>query len=493
MKITKDLYQGSLALLTDFYQLTMAYAYWKSGKAEEEAVFNLFFRKNPFQGGYTVAAGLDYIIDFCKNFKFDKEDLDYLGDMKNTDGNPTFESDFIAYLKTMEFSCDIEAVEEGTVVFPHMPLVKVKGPLLQCQLLETPLLNIINFQTLIATKASRISYAAQGDAVLEFGLRRAQGIDGALAASRASYIGGCSSTSNVMAGKLFGIPVSGTHAHSWIMSFSSELEAFKAYADAFPDKCIFLVDTYDTINGVKNAIEVGKLLREKGKEMVGIRIDSGDLAYYSNIAREMMDEAGFPNAKIVASNDLDEQIITSLKIQEASIDIWGVGTKLVTAYDQPALGAVYKLSAIKNRAGEWEPKVKVSQQSIKINIPGIHNTVRFSKNGKAIADMIYLQSQDMTESQFTIIDPVDPTKRKKINTLGLDKEYLLKPIFKKGQKVYKSPDIHQIKKNAERNLNLFDKALKRFVNPHIYPVGLEISLFDLRTQLVFKMKDYDRE
>jgi nicotinate phosphoribosyltransferase len=491
MKITKDLYQGSLALLTDFYQLTMAYAYWKSGKAEEEAVFNLFFRKNPFQGGYALAAGLDYIIDFCKNFKFDEDDLDYLREMKNADGTFTFEPDFIKYLKEMDFSCDMESVEEGTVVFPHMPLIKVKGPLLQCQLLETPLLNIMNFQTLIATKAARISYAAQGDPVLEFGLRRAQGIDGALAASRASYIGGCSSTSNVMAGKLFGIPVSGTHAHSWIMSFASELEAFKAYADAFPDKCIFLVDTYDTIQGVKNAIEVGKLLREKGKEMVGIRIDSGDLAYYSNVARQMMDEAGFPNAKIVASNDLDEQIITSLKIQEASIDIWGVGTKLVTAYDQPALGAVYKLSAIKNKGGYWEPKVKVSQQSIKINIPGIHNTVRFSKEGKAIADMIYLEEKDMTENQFTIIDPVDPTKRKKINAFGLEKEYLLKPVFKRGKKIYESPDIHQIKKNAERNLNQFDKAHKRFVNPHVFPVGLEESLYELRTQLVFKMKDYE--
>ena len=491
MKITKDLYQGSLALLTDFYQLTMAYAYWKSGKAEEEAVFNLFFRKNPFQGGYALAAGLDYIIDFCKNFKFDEDDLDYLREMKNADGSPTFEPDFIKYLKEMDFSCDMESVEEGTIVFPHMPLIKVKGPLLQCQLLETPLLNIMNFQTLIATKAARISYAAQGDAVLEFGLRRAQGIDGALAASRASYIGGCSSTSNVMAGKLFGIPVSGTHAHSWIMSFASELEAFKAYADAFPDKCIFLVDTYDTIQGVKNAIEVGKLLREKGKEMIGIRIDSGDLAYYSNVARQMMDEAGFPNAKIVASNDLDEQIITSLKIQEASIDIWGVGTKLVTAYDQPALGAVYKLSAIKNRGGKWEPKVKVSQQSIKINIPGIHNTVRFTKEGKAIADMIYLEGKNMTENHFTIIDPVDPTKRKKINALGLEKENLLKPIFKKGKKIYVSPDIHQIKKNAQRNLAQFDKAHKRFVNPHVYPVGLEESLNELRTQLVFKMKDYD--
>ena len=491
MKITKDLYQGSLALLTDFYQLTMAYAYWKSGKAEEEAVFNLFFRKNPFQGGYTVAAGLDYIIDFCRNFKFDEDDLRYLREMQNIDGSPTFESAFIAYLEDMTFSCDVDAVEEGTVVFPHLPLIRVRGPLIQCQLLETPLLNIINFQTLIATKASRIVSAANGDSVLEFGLRRAQGIDGALAASRAAYIGGCASTSNVMAGKLFGIPVSGTHAHSWIMSFESEFEAFKAYAEAFPDKCVFLVDTYDTIHGVKNAIEVGKILRNKGKEMIGIRIDSGDLAYYSNIAREMLDAAGFPDAKIIASNDLDEQIITSLKMQEASVNVWGVGTKLVTAYDQPALGAVYKLVAIKTEKGEWEPKVKVSQQSIKINTPGIQNAIRYSKNGKAIADMIYLEGQDLSKFQFVIIDPVDPTKRKKIDTNGLDQEILLKPIFIKGHKVYERKDIHQIKENAERNLRLFDKAHKRFVNPHIYPVGLEEKLYDLRTQLVFKMKNYD--
>lgn len=323
MKITKDLYQGSLALLADFYQLTMAYAYWKSGKAEQEAVFNLFFRKHPFQSGFTIAAGLEYVIDFCNNFTFNEDDLSYLGNMKNSDGSPVFVSDFLEYLKEMKFSCDIDAVEEGTVVFPHTPMIRVKGPLIQCQLLETALLNIINFQTLIATKAARVVLAAKGDSVLEFGLRRAQGIDGALAASRASYIGGCSATSNVMAGKLFGIPVSGTHAHSWIMSFDTELEAFKAYADAFPEKCIFLVDTYDTVNGIRNAIEVGKILREKGKEMLGIRIDSGDLAYFSNIAREMLDEAGFPEAKVVASNDLDEHIITSLKIQEASISVWG--------------------------------------------------------------------------------------------------------------------------------------------------------------------------
>lgn len=491
MKITQDLYQGSLALLTDFYQLTMAYAYWKSGKAEEEAVFNLFFRKNPFQGGFTVAAGLDYIIDYCRNFKFGQDDLDYLKSMKNADGSLTFEPAFLEYLAKMEFSCDLEAVEEGTAVFPHMPILKIKGPLIQCQLLETPMLNIINFQTLIATKAARIVYAAKGDSVLEFGLRRAQGIDGALAASRAAFIGGCTSTSNVMAGKLFGIPVSGTHAHSWIMSFDSELEAFKAYAEAFPDKCVFLVDTYDTIKGVKHAIEVGKILREKGKEMLGVRIDSGDLAYYSNIAREMLDEAGFPDAKIVASNDLDEQIITSLKIQEASINVWGVGTKLVTAFDQPALGAVYKLAAIKNKEGVWEPKVKVSQQSIKINVPGNQKVVRFSKNGKALADMIYLKEENLDKSQFTIIDPVDPTKRKKISTDGLDKEELLKPIFEKGTKVYERPDIHQIRKNTARNLSQFDKAHKRLVNPHVYPVGLEEGLYELRTQLVFKMKDYD--
>lgn len=493
MKITKDLYQGSLALLTDFYQLTMAYAYWKSGKSEEEAVFNLFFRKHPFQGGYTLAAGLDYVIDFCRNFRFGADDLQYLRGMKNTDGSATFEPAFLDYLERMEFSCDIEAVEEGTVVFPHLPIVRVKGPLLQCQLLETPLLNIINFQTLIATKAARIVNAAQGDSVLEFGLRRAQGIDGALAASRAAFIGGCSATSNVMAGKLFGIPVSGTHAHSWIMSFDSELEAFKAYAAAFPDKCVFLVDTYDTINGVKNAIEVGKVLREKGKEMIGIRIDSGDLAYYSNIAREMLDAAGFSDAKIVASNDLDEQIITSLKMQESSINVWGVGTKLVTAYDQPALGAVYKLAAIRNKDGIWEPKVKVSQQSIKINVPGIQNAIRYSKNGKAAADMIFLEGESLIGNSFTIIDPVDPTKRKKINANGLEQEVLLKPIFKNGVKVYERPDIHQIKKNAERNLSQFDKAHKRLINPHIYPVGLEESLYDLRTQLVFKMKNYDGE
>jgi nicotinate phosphoribosyltransferase len=493
MKITKDLYQSNLVLLTDFYQLTMAYAYWKAGKGEQEAVFNLFFRKHPFEGGFTLAAGLDYVVDFCKNFKFENADLEYLEVMKNKDGSPIFEPDFLNYLQKLEFTCDIDAVEEGTVVFPNAPLVRVRGPLIQCQLLETPLLNIINFQTLIATKAARINVAAQGEPVLEFGLRRAQGIDGALAASRAAYIGGCTSTSNVMAGKLFGIPVSGTHAHSWIMSFETELEAFEAYADAFPDQCIFLVDTYDTLNGVKNAIKVGEILRSKGKEMVGIRIDSGDLAYFSSKARQMLDEAGFPDAKIVASNDLDEHIIASLKSQEADINVWGVGTKLVTAYDQPALGAVYKLSAIKNAQGEWEPKVKVSQQSLKINIPGIHNTKRYFSKGKAVADMIFLENQEIDPKGVVIIDPVDATRRKRLMPAFYQEEILLKPIFQKGKKIYNLPSLKEIRDRAANQLQSLDKTHMRLVNPHLYPVGLEENLHHLRMELVLKAKKFENE
>ena len=493
MKITKDLYQGSLALLTDFYQLTMAYAYWKSGKAEQEAVFNLFFRKHPFQGGFTLAAGLDYVIDYCKNFKFGKEDIHYLSEMKDKEGERMFDPGFLDYLSNMKFTCDIDAVEEGTVVFPNAPMIRVKGPLIQCQLLETPLLNIFNFQTLIATKAARINLAAKGEPVLEFGLRRAQGIDGVLAASRASFIEGCTSTSNVMAGKLFGIPVSGTHAHSWIMSFETELEAFEAYADAFPDQCIFLVDTYDTLNGVKNAIKVGEALRSRGKEMVGIRIDSGDLAYYSNKAREMLDEAGFPDAKIVASNDLDEHIITSLKGQEASINVWGVGTKLVTAFDQPALGAVYKLSAIRIENGTYVPKIKISQQSLKINVPGFHNVKRYYSKGMAVADMIYLEDQEINPKGIVIIDPIDSTRRKRIMPYFYQEEILLKPIFREGKQVYSSPDLSAIRNRAASQLESLDKTHKRMVNPHLYPVGLEENLHHLRTELVLKAQKLDQK
>ena len=340
MRLTRDLYRPSLALLTDFYQLTMAYAYWKNGLAERKSVFHLFFRSNPFEGGYAISCGLEYILDYLENFTFSRDDLDYLSTLKSKADDPMFEAGFLDYLSGMKFSCDIDAMPEGTVVFPHEPMLRVEGPVIQCQLLETPLLNMINFQTLIATKSARINQSAKGEPVLEFGLRRAQGIDGALSASRAAFIGGCSSTSNVLAGKLFDIPVSGTHAHSWIMTFDSELEAFKAYAHALPDNCIFLVDTYDSLEGVRNAIEVGKILREKGKKMAGIRIDSGDLAYISQEARVLLDKAGFGEADIVASNNLDEKLVRSLKNQEARITMWGIGTRLATAYDQPALGGV---------------------------------------------------------------------------------------------------------------------------------------------------------
>ncbi|MDA1229657.1 MAG: nicotinate phosphoribosyltransferase, partial [Planctomycetota bacterium] len=349
----KESESPSLSLLTDLYQLTMAYGYWQQGKAEQQAVFHLFFRSNPFKGGFVIAAGLEPALEFIRPFRFKPDDVAFLATITGNDNQPLFEPAFLEYLGQLELTLDIDAIPEGTVVFPHAPLLRVRGPILQCQLLETALLNIINFQSLIATKAARIVMAAQSDPVLEFGLRRAQGIDGALAASRAAYIGGCAATSNVLAGKRFGIPVKGTHAHSWVMSFDTELESFSAYAEAMPNNCVFLVDTYDTLEGIRNAITVGNRLRDSGHSMVGIRLDSGDLAWLSIEARKLLDAGGFQDAAIVASNDLDERLIASLKQQGATIGVWGVGTKLVTAYDQPALGGVYKLGAMMDAAGEW--------------------------------------------------------------------------------------------------------------------------------------------
>ncbi|MBT34458.1 MAG: nicotinate phosphoribosyltransferase [Thalassobius sp.] len=487
MHLNKDLYKSSLALLTDLYQITMAYGYWKSGTTEKEAVFNLYFRKNPFQGGYAIACGLDYVIDYLESFRFDKSDLDYLATIKGNDGNQLFDNEFLDYLAGMRFSCDIDAVPEGTVIFPNEPLVRIKGPLFQCQMIETPLLNIINFQTLVATKASRLHIAAKGDPVLEFGMRRAQGIDGSLAASRAAYIGGCSATSNVLAGKLFGIPVKGTHAHSWIMSFDSEEEAFDRYAEAMPNNCIFLVDTYNTIEGIKKAIETGKKLRAKGFEMAGIRLDSGDLAYLSIEARKLLDEAGFPKAAVVASNDLDEHIIASLKNQQdAKVNVWGVGTKLATAYDQPALGGVYKISAIRNDNGEWDYKVKISEQAIKTSNPGIQQVKRYYNNGEMIADMIFNEA-NKPDGEPIIIDPMDATRRKKIPDGTTCKE-LLVPVFKKGENIYEKPQINEIKEFVQQELRTLHRSIKRFANPHQYPVGLEKSLFDLKNELILKFR-----
>ncbi|HAI75527.1 MAG TPA: nicotinate phosphoribosyltransferase [Microscillaceae bacterium] len=486
MHLTSTLYRASLSLLTDLYQLTMAYGYWKAGMAEKEAVFHLFFRKHPFKGGFTIACGLDYAIDFIRNFQFDASDIAYLGSLQGNDGKPLFEQAFLDYLAQLRFTGDVEAIPEGTIVFPQEPLVRIQGPIAQCQLLETALLNIINFQSLIATKAARMHIATQGEPVLEFGLRRAQGIDGALAASRAAYIGGCSATSNVLAGKLFGIPVKGTHAHSWVMSFDTEMEAFETYAQHLPNNCVFLVDTYDTLEGVKNAVEVGKRLRAKGFEMMGIRLDSGDLAYLSVEARKILDENGFPEAQIVASNDLDEEIVVSLKDQKAQINVWGIGTKLVTAYDQPALGGVYKIAAIRNSQGQWVYKVKLSEQAVKVSNPGILQVRRFTEQGQFVADMIY-NTEEANLGKPTIVDPMDLTRRKTISPQASFQD-LLQPIFRQGQLVYALPDIHQIRAKAQQELQGFHAGIKRFVNPHSYPVGLEETLYDYKTALILRLR-----
>lgn len=479
-----------LSLLTDFYQLTMAYGYWKSGKGDDQAVFHLFFRKHPFHGGYTITAGLGYVIDYLQNLRFTKEDLAYLAAQRNASGAPLFETAFLDYLQKLEFSCDIYAMPEGTLAFPQEPILRVEGPIIQCQLLETALLNIINFQTLIATKSARINHAAQGDTVMEFGLRRAQGIDGGMAASRAAYLGGCASTSNVLAGKQFGIPVAGTHAHSWVMAFEEEKEAFKAYAEALPDNCVFLVDTYQTEQGTKAAIEVGLALKAKGKKLAAIRIDSGDLAYFSALARHMLDEAGLADTKIVASNDLDEYIIHSLKTeQKAPIDIWGVGTKLVTAFDQPALGAVYKMSKIKPRGQEWRDTVKLSEQAIKVNNPGRLQVRRyFNDKGLLVGDLIFDDSQSLPADPV-MIDPADATRQKRPLKKARHSEDLLQAVFLDGKKVYEQPDLPEIRSFVAKQMNLLDASNKRLVNPHVYAVGLEQGLYNRKMSLILKLRE----
>lgn len=477
-----EIYRTPLSLLTDLYQLTMAYGYWKTQRGDREAVFHLFFRTNPFQGGYAIAAGLEYVLDYLRHFHFSRDDIEYLAGIEGNDGRSLFSQEFLSYLAELDLRTDVDAVPEGTVVFAHEPLVRVQGPILQCQIVETALLNLINFQTLIATKAARICTATEGEPVLEFGLRRAQGIDGALAASRAAYIGGCAATSNVLAGKLFGIPVKGTHAHSWVMSFDDELSSFEAYATAMPNNCVFLVDTYDTRDGVRNAINVGRKLRESGHEMVGVRLDSGDLASLSIEARRLLDEAGFPDATIVASNDLDEGSIASLKKHGATIGVWGVGTKLVTGYDQPALGGVYKLGAMRNDQGDWEPKVKLSEQAIKTSIPGILQVRRFHDANGAVADMIYNEIDGEPE-EAVMVDPLDPTRRDKMDS-ALDTNDLLVPVVRNGAVVYDNEQLDMMRQRTRQQLESFQTGIRRHVNTQRYPVGLEQNLYDLKTHLI---------
>ncbi|QRR01837.1 nicotinate phosphoribosyltransferase [Dyadobacter sandarakinus] len=486
-----QLYDTSLSLLTDLYQLTMAYGYWKSGKAEQEAVFNLYFRKHPFQGGFTIACGLNSVIDYIREYRFNEEDLAYVGTMTGSDGKRLFDPAFLEYLRKLELKCSIDATPEGTVVFPNQPLLRVQGPILQCQLLETPLLNLVNFQSLIATKAARMRQVAGDDTLLEFGLRRAQGPDGGVTASRAAYIGGFDATSNILAGKVYGIPVKGTHAHSWVMSFDTEQEAFDTYAAHLPNNVTLLVDTYDSLAGVQHAIETGKKLRERGYELGGIRLDSGDLAYLSIEARKMLDAAGFQNTSIVASNDLDEHIMASLKNQGARIDVWGVGTKLVTAYDQPALGGVYKLAAIRNENAGWSYKLKLSEQAIKVSTPGIQQVRRFRDGKDFVSDMIFDIGTPLV-GKSTMVDPYDFTRNRSFPETQ-HYEDLLVPVFADGELIYSLPSIHDTRKRVQDQLAHFHKGIKRFVNPHTYPVGLEKSLFDLKTELIMKFRNQGPE
>jgi nicotinate phosphoribosyltransferase len=469
-------------LLTDLYQLTMAYGYWKERMLEHEAIFHLSFRQEPFKGGYAIACGLSDAIDYLQNFEFQPDDLAYLAELRGPDGVAFFELEFLDYLQALRFACDIDAIPEGNVVFPHEPLLRVSGSLLQGQLFETALLNIINFQTLIATKSARICLAAKGSPVMEFGLRRAQGSDGALAASRAAYIGGCVATSNVLAGKVFGIPVRGTHAHSWVMSFQTEYEAFEAYAEAMPGNCVFLVDTYDSIAGIRHAVQVGRRLRSIGKDLAGVRLDSGDLSYLSIVARGILDQAGFSKTQIVASNDLDEHVIASLNEQGAMIDLWGVGTKLVTAFDQPALGGVYKLGSIRIGKGPWEKKLKLSEQAVKVSNPGSLQVRRFEDQKEYLADMIY-DDLDGVSAERDMVDIADISIRKKIPASARYRD-LLVPIFRRGNLVYERPSIHQLRTSAENELGHFYGGVKRLLNPHIYPVGLELGLYETKIRLM---------
>lgn len=479
----KGIYRSSLALLTDLYEITMIYGYWKLGIMDRESVFTLFFRKRPFQGNFAIAAGLETAIDFIKNFHFDESDLAYLGSLKAYNGKPLFEKAFLDYLATFSFKCDVDAVPEGTPVFPYEPLMVVKGPILHAQLLESSLLNIINFQTLIATKASRICSAAEGDEVVEFGLRRAQGIDGSLSGTRAAYIGGCHSTSSVIAGKYFGIPVKGTHAHSWIMAFDSEEESFDAYAEVMPNNCIYLVDTYDSIKGAKHAIEAAKKHEKKGTKMLGVRLDSGDLTHLSIEIRRLLDEAGFHDAKIMASNELDEVLIRDLKKQGAQVNLWGVGTNLITAKGQSALDGVYKLSAIRSEKGEWEHKVKISEQVAKTTNPGVLQIRRFiSQKGEYLSDLLY-NREPPPQSFSEFIDPIDPTNKRKVPE-NAEFQDLLVPIFQKGKCVYKSPPLDKIREHAISEVQRFAPSMRRFLNPQPYFMGLEKTLYELKLKLI---------
>ena len=476
----------NLTLLTDLYELTMMQGYYEKGQ-NENVIFDVFFRQNPCNNGYSVCAGLDQVIDYIKNLHFTYDDVDYLR------GLGIFKEDFLHYLSGFHFSGDIYAIPEGTVVFPKEPLLKVVAPIMEAQLVETAILNIINHQSLIATKTSRIVFAANGDGIMEFGLRRAQGPDAGLYGARAAMIGGCVGTSNVLAGQMFDVPVMGTHAHSWIMSFPDEYTAFKTYAEMYPDNCTLLVDTYDTLkSGVPNAIRVFQEFKDAGKPLIkyGIRLDSGDLAYLSNEARKMLDEAGFPEATICASNDLDEFLLHDLKMQGAAIDSWGVGTNLITSKDCPSFGGVYKLAAIQNEEGEFVPKIKISENTEKITNPGNKTIYRIYEkaSGKIKADLICFADEVIDPKQdLLLFDPMDTWKKTKLAGGTYTVREILLPIFKNGECLYKSPTLKEIAAYCREEKDTLWDETKRLFYPHRVYVDLSQKLYAVKQSLLDQM------
>lgn len=477
----------NLTLLTDLYELTMMQGYFENEEQNLTVVFDMFYRDNPMGGGYAVCAGLSQVIEYVNNLHFDDDDIEYLR------GYGIFSENFLNYLRNFKFTGDIYAVPEGTVVFPREPLVKVVAPIMQAQLVETAILNIINHQSLIATKSSRVCYAAEGDGVMEFGLRRAQGPDAGIYGARAAVIGGCIGTSNVLCGKMFNVPVKGTHAHSWIMSFDDELTAFRRYAELYPNACILLADTYDTLgSGVPNAIKVFREMRDRGinSSNYGIRLDSGDLAYLSKKARIMFDEAGFEDAVIAASNDLDENLIKSLKSQGAKITSWGVGTHMITSKDWPSFGGVYKLAAIKEPDGTYTPKIKLSDSIEKITNPGNKKIYRVYEkpSGKMKADLICLIDEEFSEDEeLRLFDPLEPWKKTKLQAGQYSLRELLVPIFANGECVYKSPEVMDIRENCQNELNSLWDESRRFLNPHNMYIDLSRKLYDLKHQMLDEM------
>jgi len=477
MPFLSSLYGSSLALLTDLYQLTMAYSYWATGCREREAVYHLFFRNAPFGGDIAVAAGLETAVEFIERLRYSTDDLDYLATLTGADGSALFSRGFLSYLGRMEFDCNVDAVPEGTAVFAGEPLMRVSGPIIQCQLLETTLLNILNFQTLIASKSARVRQAAGDDTVLEFGLRRAQGVDGGISASRAAFVGGADATSNVLAGKLFGIPVRGTHAHSWVMAFDSEVEAFDVYAEAMPHNAIFLVDTYDTLQGVQRAIEAGRALRRRGFEMGGIRLDSGDLGELAREARRLLDAAGFENARIVGSGDLDEFRIAAYKRAGAPITVWGVGTKLVTGDRDSSVNGVYKLAAVRDPGQAWQYRMKLSATPGKMTTPGILQVRRHAQAGVPVADEIFDQGTVGAEHRRFKLDGADAAAEALPAADG--HQDLLVPVFRNGERVYEPPELTRVREYAVAQFRLFAG-----VDTAHYPVGLEARLDQARERLI---------